>query len=276
MSDPVCRGWRVRGRDIDLSRTLVMGILNVTPDSFSDGGMYEKADIAAAHAKALVSLGADIIDIGGQSTRPGCTPITPDEEWSRLEPVLTRLCGRLDALISIDTFYPEVARRALALGADIINDVTGFSDSQMRSIAAESGCGCIIMHSDDIEALFPDDGADAPPDCRCAAADNTVTAVTRFFEERTRLCIADGIDERCIMLDCGIGFGKSRAQDHLLLARMGDCRYHARPMLAAASRKRVVRRYWPELSPDEGTSAAHALAIAAGADAVRVHMLPLP
>jgi len=271
------RLWRVRGRVLSPDRILTMGIVNVTPDSFSDGGQHQEAPRAAAWAARLVQQGADIIDIGGQSTRPGFRQITAEEEWGRIEPVLHRLCGAVDALISVDTFYPEVAARALAAGAHIINDVTGFRMEEMRRTAAQTGCGCVIMCDEEIAQLCPDgDEQTEAPEVPClhsAAADLTVAAVREYFRQRLELCAADGIDPQTVVLDCGIGFGKSRKQDYILLHRMGECRVDNRPMLAAASRKRVVRRYWSELPIDEGTRCAHKAAVDAGADIVREHIV---
>lgn len=276
------RLWRVRGRDVLFAeRPLVMGILNVTPDSFSDGGRYASEEAAVRQALSLAESGADVIDVGGQSTRPGFEPVAPREEWSRIGGVLAELCRRdgalrtRGALVSVDTYEPEVARLALGAGADILNDVTGFERPEMRAAAAESGCGCVVMHSADIASLLPDrtdaDGNILLPDIWSAAADATVSAVAEFFGERLAVCAADGVAPETVALDVGVGFGKSRSQDFVLLARMGECRRGGRPLLAAASRKRVVRTFWRGMDADDATVLAHILAVTAGADMVRVH-----
>lgn len=236
-----------------------MGILNITPDSFSDGGLYLSAGAALHRAAAMVNDGADIIDIGGQSTRPGHTPISPEEEWSRLEGILPRLCRELSVPVSVDTYYPLVAERALHCGAAIINDVTGFDAPEMRALAAQSGCGCVIMHHDDIT------------DCA-----DPIAAVRDFFERRVEECAAAGIRPEQIALDIGIGFGKTREQELALLKACGECRVGNLPIFVGASRKRLIA--WmmnqPDCPPeqrDAATHEAHAIAVRAGADIIRVH-----
>lgn len=259
--------WKCRNRIIELHRrplrAAVMGIVNLTPDSFSDGGRLSDAEAAAEHILAMVQCGCAVIDIGGQSTRPGHTAISCEEEWRRIAPTL-KLLGQLRheeidlPLISVDTYYPYVARKALEAGADIINDVTGFADPDMRKIAAEYGAGCVVMHSDDIT------------DCG-----DPIPAVRGFFALRVEECVHDGIDPRCICLDCGIGFGKTREQEVELLRRMGECRVEGLPLLAAASRKRVIAHMMgvdvPPDQRDEATHRVHLMAVEAGADMVRVH-----
>lgn len=250
-----------------------MGILNITPDSFSDGGLYLSADAALSRAAAMVKEGADIIDIGGQSTRPGHTPISPEEEWSRLEGILPRLCRDLSVPISVDTYYPFVAERALHCGAAIINDVTGFDSPEMRTLAAKSGCGCVVMHHDDITSLAAPiaDRTDSITNCA-----DPIAAVRDFFERRVEECIAEGIAPEQIALDIGIGFGKTREQELELLKRCGECRVKGLPIFVGASRKRIIA--WlmnaPDSAPkqrDAATHEAHAIAINAGANIIRVH-----
>lgn len=259
MRNPI--DWQIGGgKVLHIDRTYIMGILNVTPDSFSDGGLFAAADSAVDHALQMINQGADIIDIGGQSTRPGHTPISPDEEWSRLQPVLSRLCGKVNVPISLDTYYPEVAKNAAELGAEIFNDVTGFRDSLMRKYAAQYKVGCIIMH--DIQL---DEKADA-----CAELLN-------FYKQRTAECIADGIAPEYICLDPGIGFGKSYEQNLQIAAQFDRQCLDGYTMLAAASRKRVVGMSCGNPPADQrcsGTIAIHTACILGGAHIIRVHDVP--
>lgn len=241
----------------------VMGILNMTPDSFSDGGQWCAADAAQSRMLGLARSGADIVDIGGQSTRPGYTELSAQEEWPRIAPLLERLSllsreGAALPVVSVDTFLPEVALKAMECGAQIINDVRGFADPAMREVAAKYGAGCVVMAGEDI-----------------TSAADPVEEVRAFFERRVEECVRDGIEERHICLDCGIGFGKTREQESVLLRRMGECRVRGLPLLAAASRKRII--VWltgedvPPQERDAATHRAHMTAILAGADMVRVH-----
>lgn len=259
MRDPI--DWHIGGDKIlHIDRTYIMGILNVTPDSFSDGGLFSAADSAVEHALKMIEQGADIIDIGGQSTRPGHTPISPDEEWSRIQPVLSSLCGKVNVPISVDTYYPEVAKNAAELGAEIFNDVTGFRDPLMRKYAAQYKVGCIVMH--DIQL---DESADA-----CAE-------LLDFYKSRTAECIADGISPEYICLDPGIGFGKSYEQNLQIAAQFDRQCLDGYTMLAAASRKRVVGMSCGNPPADQrcsGTIAIHTACILGGAHIIRVHDVP--
>lgn len=235
-----------------------MGIINATPDSFSDGGLCLSAQNAAIEAEKMQILGADIIDIGAQSTRPGYEKISAQEEWARLCPVLAEIKKRVSLPVSVDTFCVETARKALENGASIINDVTGFSDPEMIFLAAETGAGCIVMHDRNIEN---------EPDC--------IGAVRGFFEERFETLTRAGIKPENICFDPGMGFGKTRAQDTEIAANIGKTRVHGRPLLAALSRKRMIAECIPYATEpkdrDFGTAAAYALSIAAGADIIRIH-----
>ncbi len=259
--------WRCRTRSLDLPvpgrKAAVMGIVNLTPDSFSDGGMLSDADAALDHIILLAETGCDVIDIGGQSTRPGHTAISPEEEWERIRPTLCSLAalrekGAALPLISVDTYYPQVAQMALEYGADIINDVTGLALPAMRDVIAQYNAGCVLMLSEDITGFT-----------------DPVSAVRRFFSLRVEQCLRDGISLQNICLDCGIGFGKTREQEVTLLERMGACRVKGLPLLAAASRKRVIAYMMgtdvPADQRDEATHRAHLMAVNAGADMVRVH-----
>lgn len=259
--------WKCRNRIIELHRpdlrAAVMGIVNLTPDSFSDGGMLSDSDAAVERIRRMAAEGCAVADIGGQSTRPGHTAIGPEEEWQRIRPTLERLArlreqGEELPLVSVDTYYPYVARRALETGVDIINDVTGLENPAMRDTVARYGAGCVIMHSEDI-----------------TDREDPAAAVREFFERRVEECVREGVDPASICLDCGIGFGKTREQEAALLERMGECRVNGLPLLAAASRKRVIA--WlmgvnlPPDQRDEATHRAHLTAVKAGADMVRVH-----
>lgn len=259
--------WLCRGRTIELHRppllAAVMGIVNLTPDSFSDGGKLTDTPSALNYILRLRDAGCAVVDIGGQSTRPGHTAVSYEEEWRRIRPALEELArlrekGEVLPFVSVDTYYPEVARAALEAGADIINDVTGLEHPAMREVIAEYGAGCVVMHSGDITRY-----ADPVP------------AVREFFARRAEECIRDGISPEAICLDCGIGFGKTREQEVTLLERMGECRVYDLPLLAASSRKRVIAHLMGvELPPhlrDEATHRAHLTAVRAGADMVRVH-----
>lgn len=238
-------------------RTYIMGILNVTPDSFSDGGKYFEPEQAAAHALEMEAMGADIIDIGGQSTRPGYTAISWEEEWERIEPVLAALQGKLRAAISVDTFYPEVACRALKAGVDIINDVTGFSEKMWQVAAENENCGCIVMH--DREIPIEEDAAEA---------------VHTFFEAKVQEAAGFGISPERLCMDPGIGFGKTYEQNLQLLAQVSREKIENIAFLMAASRKRVIGVPCGNPPFEErlaGTLAAHTLAVAGGADILRVH-----
>lgn len=238
-------------------RTYIMGILNVTPDSFSDGGKYFTPQKAVEHAMEMQEQGADILDIGGQSTRPGHVAIPWEEEWERIAPVLDALQGKVQAAISVDTFYPQVAERALEAGADIINDVTGFSPEMWKTAREHSGCGCIVMHG---QELSPEE--------------NAAEAVHRFFVKKKEEAIAAGIEPHCLCMDPGIGFGKTYEQNLQLLAQVEKEKLPETAFLMAASRKRVIGAPCGNPPFEErlaGTLAAHTLSLAGGADILRVH-----
>ena len=230
----------------------IMGILNVTPDSFSDGGQYFTPEPAIARAFELERGGADILDIGAQSTRPGCKMISPGEELGRLLPVLEGLRGKIKIPISIDTFYPEVADRALALGAAIINDVSGVVTKEMAQAVKTHGAGWVLMHNQN--------GADFE-----GRYDDAVSEVHEFLEDMARQAMALGIKKECIWLDPGIGFGKSQEDNLRLLANLGRVKVQGFPLLAGVSRKRVTG------GTQAGTLAAQVTAQLGGADILRTH-----
>lgn len=254
-----------RGQPLPLgARTYVMGILNVTPDSFSDGGRYFDPADAVRHARQIQAEGADILDIGAQSTRPGHVPVSPQEEWDRLSPVLEALKGEAELPLSIDTYYPEVAHRALAAGASIINDVSGQINPEMFELIAEYGAGYIAMHTG------PGGDADHPAEYPCGV----VPDVREFFDRVCGELLRCGVTEEQICLDVGIGFGKTQEENLELLRDLDKARINGCALLVGASRKRVVAIPSGESEPVRrmpGTVAAHTAAIAGGADLIRVH-----
>jgi dihydropteroate synthase len=242
------------------TRTLVMGILNVTPDSFSDGGLFNTLDAAEAHALDLQEEGADLLDIGGESTRPGHTPISAEEEQQRVLPVIERIAGRLAVPISIDTYKASTAERALRAGASIINDVWGLQrDPAMASVAAEHGAPVIAMHNREVIDPLID----------------IVDDMKRFFERTLGLARRAGLPDSLIILDPGIGFGKSWEQHLDALRRLAEIRALGFPVLVGVSRKSVLGRIHNTAVPPRdrlfGSIASHVMAIAYGADIVRVH-----
>ena len=240
-------------------RPLIMGILNLTPDSFSDGGRFQTLDAARAQARGLVEGGADILDIGAESTRPGHTPTPQDEEWRRLEPVLAPLLAEFQTPFSIDTYKAETARRALRLGVSVVNDIWGLQrDPAMADVAAEAGAAVVVMHNR--EAVAPEI--------------DIVDDMLRFFERSLALAERAGLARSHVLLDPGIGFGKSRAQNlQALKATDRLKRAFGLPVLIGVSRKRI----FGELLGAEvdnrliGTLAANLTTLARGADVFRVH-----
>ena len=225
--------WQCGTRTLDLThRGVIMGILNLTPDSFSDGGAFADPATGVAHALRLVEGGADIIDLGGESTRPGAMPVSEAEELHRVLPVLRALRPQTDALLSIDTSKAEVARQALAEGADIINDVTALrGDPQMPEVVASSTCGVVLMHM-----------LGRPADMQRAPEYADVRAtVGEFLEERLRFCLSLGVAAERVCLDPGIGFGKTFAHNRALIVALNRLISPAstppRPLLLGVSRK---------------------------------------
>jgi dihydropteroate synthase len=239
--------WRIRGRDFDLSRRgMVMGILNTTPDSFSDGGSFLDPQAAVEHGLRLAAEGADILDIGGESTRPGAKPVSAEEELQRTLPVVRALREKTTALISIDTSKSAVARAALEAGADIINDVTGLrGDPAMTALAAESRAGVVVMHMQ---------GEPRTMQASPQYAD-VVREVGEFFRHSLGRAIASGIDPMSIALDPGIGFGKAQEHNLSLVRGLAAFLELGRPILVGASRKSFLGwiagtpvmedRFWP-------------------------------
>ncbi|MFB6136959.1 MAG: dihydropteroate synthase [Halobacteriaceae archaeon] len=247
-------------------RTAVMGILNVTPDSFHDGGEYEALDAAVARAESMVAAGADVVDVGGESTNPAAEPVDAATERERVVPVLEALTERdLNALVSVDTRKASVAHAAVAAGADVINDVSGLADPAMRFVAAEHDVPLVVMHS--LEAPVDPDTA--------VEYDDVVERVIAELAETVRRAEQAGVNRSNILVDPGLGFGKTAAESWALLGRLDELRALGCPVLVGHSHKSMfgaVDRY-----PDEGgyaTVAATALAAGRGVDVVRVHDVP--
>ena len=258
--------WLCRGRRLDLAcRPLVMGILNVTPDSFSDGNHFLDPAAAVEHGLRLVADGADILDVGGESTRPGSQPVPVEEELRRVVPVVAELAKRTAALISVDTTKADVARRCLDAGAAIINDVTGLrGDLDMPAVAAETGAGVVVMHMQGTPATMQHDPQYA----------NVVAEVGDFFQERLHTLTIAGISPEAVCLDPGIGFGKTLDHNLELLAGLGAFRRFGRPICLGVSRKRFIGTVCGrELRDrDPGSLAVACFAAARGeAHVLRVH-----
>jgi dihydropteroate synthase len=241
-------------------RTLVMGILNVTPDSFSDGGRFQDVDAARAQAAALVEEGAAILDIGGESTRPGHTPVPADEEQARVLPAIAALAPSLAVPISIDTYKASTAEAALKAGARIVNDVWGLQrEPDIAAVAAAHGAPVIVMHNR--ESVDP--GLDILDEMR------------RFFERSLTIARRAGIPDGDVVLDPGIGFGKSWEQHLEALRRLPELRALGFPLLVGVSRKSLLGRlHNAATAPKDrlfGSIAAHVAAATLGADIVRVH-----
>ncbi|MFO0707230.1 MAG: dihydropteroate synthase [Nitrospira sp.] len=241
-----------------------MGIVNVTPDSFFDGGAYLSAEQAVAHALELAEQGADLLDLGAESTRPGATPVSEEEEITRLLPVVRELVKRTTVPLSVDTMKARVARVMVEMGACIINDVTALRfDSEMVRVVAESGAGVVLMHMQGM----PQTMQDAP------YYTHVVDEVAAFFDERMRFAQSAGITKSQIVLDPGIGFGKLQAHNLTLLAELNRFSRFERPIAVGVSRKgfigQIVGR--PVHERTWGTAAAVAVAIDHGAHILRVH-----
>ena len=236
-----------------------MGIVNVTPDSFSDGGLFHDADAALAHGLLLASEGADILDIGGESTRPGHQPVSAEEESSRVLPVLRALKARTQVPLSIDTMKPTVAEAAIAAGASILNDVWGFRrDRDMARVAADTGVMVVLMHNRELDE----------PDIDIVA--DVLDGLRRSID----IALAAGLADTKIVLDPGCGFGKTHEQNLVLIRHMPQLRAIGFPILLGVSRKRFVGRVTGRDKPVDrlaGTLAAGLLGVEYGANILRVH-----
>ncbi|PJK09641.1 dihydropteroate synthase [Lysobacteraceae bacterium NML95-0200] len=252
------------GKTLQLQRPQVMGIVNVTPDSFSDGGQHQDVQAAIAHGLRLVSEGADILDVGGESTRPGAGEVSLQEELQRVIPVIEGLAAQVEVPISIDTSKPEVMQAAVAAGAGIINDVYALRREGALEMAARLGVPVILMHMQG----EPRSMQQAPQ------YQDVVAEVHRFLAERMFACEMAGIDRKQIVVDPGFGFGKTLAHNLQLLAQLARFAELGVPLLAGLSRKRSIGEITGRDNPQErlhGSVAAHLLAVERGAAIVRVH-----
>jgi dihydropteroate synthase len=273
--------WRLRTRSLALPgpaavrlRPLLMGIVNVTPDSFSDGGCHDDARAAVAHGLALVAQGADILDVGGESTRPFSEPVTEAEELRRIEPVVAELAARAGVPISIDTSKAAVARRAVALGAEIINDVTGLEgDPRMPAVAAETGAGVCAMHMRGTPRTMQLD----------PRYEDVVAEIHSYLAARRDTLVAAGIPLDRICLDPGVGFGKTHAHNLELIARAGAFLDLGVPILVGHSRKGFIGKRIEQAlgrpatleERDAGTAGAACRLAEAGVQVLRVHAVGL-
>lgn len=258
------RVLKARERLIPLDSTLLMGVLNVTPDSFSDGGRYLDPGVAVAHACAMVEAGADLIDIGAESSRPGSDPVDEEEEIGRLMPVVTEVCRRTSVPVSVDTTKARVARLALDAGACIVNDISALRfDPRMGNVIGETGAGLVLMHMKGTPKTMQ----------RAPSYSDVIEEVRQFFVERMQAARLAGIAPERVLLDPGIGFGKNLEHNLTLLARLEELASLGRPILVGVSRKafieQVLRRSVGERLM--GTAAAAAVAVLHGASVVRVH-----
>ena len=250
----------------DPSLPLLMGIVNVTDDSFSDGGKYIAPEAAIAHALDLEKQGADILDIGGESTRPGSEPIAADREIGRIVPVISELAAKAQAPISIDTMKASVAAAALDAGARLINDVSaGQHDGEMFSLVADRGCPLILMHM----LGQPKTMQNEPH------YDNLMDELHRFFEDRLSAAVKAGISESRLIIDPGIGFGKSMSHNYVILKRLRELLSFGRPVLVGLSRKSLLKNDLGKLPTDrlEESVTAQTVAVMNGATMLRVHDL---
>jgi dihydropteroate synthase len=252
----------------DLPRCLVMGVVNVTPDSFSDGGAFDDSDAAIKHGRALMAAGADLLDVGGESTRPGAQPVSAEEEWRRVGPVVTGLAAA-GAPVSIDTMHAVTAERALAAGAVMVNDVSGGrADPDLPRVVAAAGVPYVVMHWR---------GDSTAMQSRASYGD-VVAEVVEDLRRSVDDVLAAGVAADQIVVDPGIGFAKNADHNWQLLARLSELSVLGRPVLVGASRKSFLGRLLADgdeprsvLERDDATTAITALAAAAGAWGVRVH-----
>ena len=256
--------WRCRDRTFDLSdRALVMGVLNLTPDSFSDGGRLLDPARALEHARGLIAEGADLVDLGAESTRPGARPVPAAEQLRRLLPVLEPLCRETAACVSVDTASGEVAARALAAGAHAVNDVTALADPALAAAVAGAGAGLVLMHLRGTPATMQEE----------PRYDDVTREVRDWLAGRLERARRAGIAEECVALDPGIGFGKTVRHNLELLSRLEELTVLGRPVMVGVSRKSFIGNLL-DLPVDrrlEGSLGAAAIAVFTGARIVRAH-----
>jgi dihydropteroate synthase len=255
--------WRCGQRTIDLARPIVMGILNVTPDSFSDGGRYATPDAALARARDMVAQGAAVIDVGGESTRPGSLPVDADTERRRAVPVIERIAASLDVAVSIDTSKLEVMQAAVAAGACIVNDVRALAAPGAREWAGTAGVGVCLMHMQGEPRTMQDD----------PRYHDVVSEVGAFLAAARAECLAAGVAPEAIVLDPGLGFGKRHEHNLALLQCLGHLASLGAPLLVGVSRKSLIGRVLGAAPPERlhGGLGLAAWAVSRGARIVRTH-----
>jgi dihydropteroate synthase len=255
--------WKLQGRILDFSKPIVMGALNITPDSFSDGGQFFDVSVAVSRAKTMIAEGATIIDIGGESSKPGSERVDVDEELRRVLPVVEEVL-KLDCIVSIDTMKPQVARACLERGAHIINDISGFRDQEMIDVCAyfkDMGIGCVIMHMLGMPKTMQKD----------VLYESVVDDVYAFLEKHVKELEESGLDQ--IMIDPGVGFGKTVEHNLLLLKYVDSFKSLGKPILVGASRKSLIGKVTGGNVDDRlgGSIALHVAGVMKGVDVVRVH-----
>ena len=258
------RRWRMRNREIVLDRTRIMGILNVTPDSFVDGGRFLEPQAAIYHALEMVEDGADMVDVGGESTRPGSDPVGAFEEWQRIGPVLEGLAGKVDVPISVDTRKPEVAERAIRAGASVVNDVSGLRDPKMIRIVSRERVGVVVMHM-----LGEPKTMQSEPHYA-----DVVGEVKAYLDRTVRAARYAGVPSESIAVDPGIGFGKTADHSLELLRRLDVLVELGHPVVIGVSRKSFLAKIGAGDAPEErlaGSLVAAAWAVLRGAHVIRAH-----
>jgi len=259
--------WQTARRKLSLDRPLVMGILNVTPDSFSDGGKYASSDTALAHAEQMIADGVDIIDVGGESTRPGSSRIDADVEIGRVTPVIEEIVTRSEVPVSVDTTKSSVAAAAINAGAEIINDISGLRwDTGIADVAARTGAGLILMHS---RGVFETMHSELP-------ADDILVEVTAGLGRSIGVATEHGVSVEQVAIDVGIGFGKTFEQNLKLLAKLDQIaeEFEAYPLVVGTSRKSFISTILGGAAVDQrvgGSVATALIAVQKGAKIIRVH-----
>ena len=277
MTETRSGAWQLgRGRVLSTASTRVMGVLNVTPDSFHDGGRHDEPQAAVAHALKLVAAGADVIDVGGESTRPGAERVEPTEQIRRTREVIRLLREQSDVVLSIDTTRAAVADAAIEAGADLINDVSaGLEDPSILAVAASRGCGLVLMHR--VRPPAQDAWSDRYAQEPDFGPEGVLAAVTTHLLERVEAAVTAGVSRSSIALDPGLGFGKSVRQNLELLEALPELVGLGLPVLVGASRKSFVGAVTGGGEPADrlpGSLAAAALAAHAGAALIRTHDVP--
>ena len=269
MPDRPVYTFKTATKEIELGKeTLIMGVLNCTPDSFSDGGSYTDTESMINKALSMIEEGARLIDIGGESTRPGSQPVTEEEELKRVIPVIEGLRKKSDILISIDTTKAAVAEEAIKAGADIINDISGFKmDPQMKQVAIDSKAGCMLMHMRGTPQTMQ----------QFLEYEDIVNDIILYFEDIITDLKEAGISKQSIIIDPGIGFSKNVGQNLTLIRRLAEFNILNCPILLGTSRKSFIGHVLDKKDPQDrvwGTAASVAIGIANGAHIVRVHDIP--